>query len=149
MIMDRLAHWKRYQWGNSRFETAFRFFETLPPDAPEGRIGLDGDNVFCMIQGYETKPGEEKPFEAHRKYADIQMVLAGAEIILWAPTDSLVVQTPYTDDIEFYAPAPEGASLVLTPGVFCVFHPQDAHAPCLCYRDAATVRKVVAKVRID
>jgi len=89
MIMDVLSRWSQYYWLNERIEESFRFLEMLKPDAPDGRHEIDGDNVFCMVQSYETRPRDGQRFEAHRQYADIQMILDGEEAILWAPVDAL------------------------------------------------------------
>jgi len=149
MIMDVLSRWNHYYWLNERFEESFRFLEMLAPGTPDGRHDIDGDNVYCMIQSYETKSREGQQFEAHRQYADIQMVLEGEESILWAPADGLETVRPYEPDIAFFALTPTPAELVLTPSVFCVFFPQDAHAPCLRHGGITRVRKAVVKVRIS
>lgn len=148
MIMDALSRWSNYTWLNKGFEEGFRFVEQLKADAPEGRADIDGDNIFCMVQRYETNPWEGQRFEAHRQYADIQMLLEGEESILWAPANTLTVVQPYEADIEFYDLKSTSTELVLTPGVFCVFFPGDAHAPCLQHKTQSTARKVVVKVRV-
>ncbi|HDP34401.1 MAG TPA: DUF386 domain-containing protein [Candidatus Hydrogenedentes bacterium] len=148
MIMDALSRWKSYQLPRDRFEKAFQFLETLASDAPEGRTDIDGETVFCTVQCYETRTWEGQRFEAHRQYADIQMTLEGEESILWAPSDTLTVVQPYEPDIEFYDLKPACTELVLTPNIFCVFFPQDAHAPCLQHIALSKVRKAVVKVRV-
>ena len=148
MIMDVLSRWNRYYWLNERFEASFRFLEMLKPDAPDGRHEIDSDNVFCTVQSNETRPRDGQRFEAHRQYADIQMILDGEEAILWAPVDALKVVQPYETDIEFYGLTAAPTELVLTPGVFCVLFPQDAHAPCIQHGNVSKARKAVVKVRI-
>ena len=44
-----------------------------------GRHDIDGDNVFANVMEFETVPASEKPFEAHRRYADIHFVISGVE----------------------------------------------------------------------
>ncbi|MFH1308555.1 MAG: YhcH/YjgK/YiaL family protein [Patescibacteria group bacterium] len=46
-----------------------------------GRTKIEGDNIFLMVQEYETRPKEEKSAEQHKKYIDIQLILSGEEII--------------------------------------------------------------------
>jgi len=148
MIMDVLSRWNNYYWLNERFEESFRFLEMLAPGTPDGRQDIDGDNVYCMVQSYETREREGQRFEAHRQYADIQMILAGEESILWMPVDDLKVVQPYEPDIEFYALTPAPTELALTPRVFCVLFPHDAHAPCIRHGSGTNVRKAVVKVRV-
>ena len=149
MILDTMEHWREYVWKSGRFAHAFEYLETLTPDTADGRYEIDGDSVYCMLQGYETRSLEGHQFEAHRVYADIQYMLSGEESILWAPTPELTVIKPYEPDIEFYALTPNPTELVLTAGRFCVLFPQDAHAPCTTHVTASHVRKAVVKVRLD
>ena len=149
MIFDTMDHWREYSWKSDRFVKAFEFLETLGPDTPDGRYEIDGDLVFCSLQGYETRSREGHQYEAHRLYADIQALIIGEESILWAPTEGLTVIKPYETDIEFFALTQDPTELVLTPGRFCVLFPQDAHAPCTTHGTVSQARKAVIKVRLD
>ncbi len=149
MIFDTLAHWRDYGWKSGRFVQAFEFLETMTPETPDGRFEIDGDAVYCMFSGYETRGLEGHQFEAHRVYADIQYMLSGEESILWAPTPELTVVKPYAPDIEFFALVPNPTEIVLSAGRFCVLYPQDAHAPCTTHVNPSSVRKAVVKVRLD
>ncbi|MCL4694738.1 MAG: YhcH/YjgK/YiaL family protein [Candidatus Hydrogenedentes bacterium] len=148
MIMDLLKNWELYSWPSARFGQGFAHLLSLGADVADGRYELDGDNLFCMVQSYETKPRDEQEFEAHREYADIQILLEGKESILWAPREGLSVSKPYEPDFEFYSLIPGATDLVLRPGQFCVFMPDDAHAPCITHETPCTVRKAVVKVKL-
>ena len=148
MILDTLANWKKYAWNLDRFRRGLEYIEGLTPDAPIGTHRIDDDDLYCMVQSYETTPVEGHEFEAHRDYADIQFMLDGEESILWAPRPSLTITKPYKPDIEFYALTPAPTDLVLSAGRFCVFLPDDAHAPCIAHGTPVKVRKAVVKVRL-
>jgi len=148
MILDVLENWRRYPWDDERFEKAFRFLESLDLSVADGKCAIEGDDVYCMVQTYETRPRDGHKFEAHRVYADIQFMMNGVESILWAPTPELSVVVPYEPDIEFYALTPEPTDIVLSAGRFCVLYPQDAHAPCTIHVAKRSVRKAVIKVRL-
>ena len=151
MILDTLDQWPRYATLSPRLPAAFRFLETLPADLPDGRHPLDGDNVFALVQTYQTKTPGAVVFEAHRTYLDIQFLQRGAETILWAPlTTCGTVTEPYRPetDAAFFAPTPHHIALALQAGQFAMFFPTDAHAPGLVLDQPATVRKIVIKVRL-
>jgi YhcH/YjgK/YiaL family protein len=149
MILDLLSNWTQYEWPSPSFVKAFEFLAAMGPDLADGKHVIDGEDVFCLMQTYDTLPLEGHEFEAHRAYADIQYLMAGQESIYWAPTSHLTVTKPYTPDIEFYSLAPDPTELVLAPGQFCVLFPQDAHAPCILHAEPCTVRKAVIKVRLS
>ena len=148
MILDTLNNWKKYNFESPSFQRAFEYLQTLDLNLPDGKYVIDGENVFCMLQNYETAPLEGHEFEAHRDYADIQYVISGLESIFWAPTPQLTITKPYKPDIEFYSLIPAPTELVLAPGQFCVLYPQDAHAPCIMHKTPAKVRKAVVKVKL-
>ena len=98
---------------------------------------------------YLTEPAEQRKWESHRRYLDIQYLVSGLECIPVAPVGALPVATPYDDeqDVSFYAdgsaPTP---SLVLEAGMFAIFFPQDAHRPNIAVTAPVATRKIVVKV---
>jgi len=121
-------------------------FEKEP--LPDGKHVIDGDKLFALIQGYETKSPEGKLPEAHRKYIDLQAVVAGRENIGWAPLTALKEETEEFSkggDIGFYSGNIQ-IQVTLTKGCFALLYPQDAHMPCLQVEGPEYVRKIVFKI---
>jgi YhcH/YjgK/YiaL family protein len=149
MILDQLAHWRQYAAALAGSPTAFRFLETLTSATPEGRYELEGDRIYCLVQRYQTRP--DNVFEAHRRYADVQFLIAGRETILWAPLADLTVTQPYeaSRDVEFFARPERFTPVRLAAGQFAVFFPDDGHAPGLEWGGPADVVKAVVKVRVS
>ena len=118
MILDCLSQWRRYAATLPGLEKAFEYLQTLEAGCPNGRYELDGDRVYCLVQRYRTKPLEQATFEAHRKYADVQCLLAGRETILWAPLTALItVKQPYdpNQDMGLFAPVAGATPVQLRP----------------------------------
>ncbi len=116
----------------------------------EGRYDIDGSNLYYLVQRYQTKPMEQCKLEAHENYIDIQFAADGEEILAYTPIDNLEVTTPYNKekDIVFYKTPAKITSVNLTPGMFCVLYPQDAHMPKCQLSGPSNVLKVVVKVKI-
>ncbi|MDR3516600.1 MAG: YhcH/YjgK/YiaL family protein [Azospirillaceae bacterium] len=114
-----------------------------------GRYEIDGTRSFFMIQEMVTKPVADTRPEAHRQYADIQIVLAGAERYGVATADP--ARIPLDDrleasDLAFY-PTPARESFIdLSEGDFAVFLPGDLHRPGCAIDGAVPIRKVVVKI---
>ena len=49
-----------------------------------GKIPIQGDQVFALVQDNTTKPRAQGTWEAHRKYIDVQFLTAGVEEIGYA-----------------------------------------------------------------
>ena len=123
--------------------------ETDLATLPAGRVDIDGDRLFALIQDYETVPKAEKRPESHARYIDIQYVARGREVIGYAP---LAGNNPVAEDllesrdIQFFATVAEETDLVLGTGAYAVFHPTDIHRPGCAAGVPAKVRKVVVKI---
>ncbi len=148
MIADLLTASDLYLSVHPRLAAGFQFLRQQTADVKDGRYELDGDKLFALVQSYATTPAAERKLEHHRKYADIQFLLAGEEMIEYAPLGSLPVDTPYTEakDYGLVRDPAAPSKLVLQPGSWAIFFPQDAHKPGCALSAPAAVRKIVVKV---
>ena len=149
MIIDRLENADRYGDMHPGFAQAFAFLRRSDlAELPAERHEIDGDKLFCMISKGPGRPRTEAKLEAHRKYIDIQYVIAGDEEMGWKlTTDCHVVDVPYDGDkdIMFFKDEPDSWNKV-PPGSFVIFYPRDAHAPLA---GEGEIHKVVVKIAVD
>lgn len=150
MILDTLDSARRYAGILPGLADGFAWLARLPERLEPGRVAINGDAVFALIQEYDTGPASEKRLESHRKHIDIQYMVSGQEIIQVASIGGLQASTEYDadKDIRFYEDPPALASLVCAPGTFTVFFPEDGHKPGCLISGPSRVRKIVVKVRI-
>ncbi len=116
---------------------------------PAGRIDIEGDSIFALIQDYDTAPKGEKRPESHARYMDIQYVFAGREVIGYAPlaADHTVEEDLFEGrDVRFYSDVTDETDLLMGPGAYALFYPTDIHRPGCAAETAGKVRKVVVKV---
>jgi YhcH/YjgK/YiaL family protein len=144
------SFYKKVQEHPLRWDAAFRFLanadiETLDP----GVYPVLGNEVYAMVSEYTTKSLKEARFEGHRKYADIQYLICGNELIGLGDVRNARVSEPYSEekDVEFFYPM-EGKLLQANSTVFFIFFPEDAHQPCIAAGDPGQVKKVVIKVAL-
>lgn len=132
--------------GFEKIEKAYADFTAAPFES--GKIEIDGENLFCNVASYEVKTGAPK-YEAHRQYADVQVMFRGAEKFGWANIGECEITEDFKDgnDIAFMQ-APNGRFFDLREGYFAVFFPQDAHAPCVKSEFSDTAHKLVFKVKL-
>ena len=96
---------------------------------------------------YETKPQEEIPFEAHKRYWDLQLVLEGEELLGYAPLAELTETVAYAekDDIAFYRG--EGQNVKLSREMAVLLAPWDGHRPGANGGDTpCKIKKIVVKL---
>jgi len=115
----------------------------------DGRVDIDGQHVFALVQRYETIKTDAPKFEYHRKYIDIQYIVSGKEVIGWAPVERMTITEAYDmeKDICFgTVPKEEITPVYLQAGQLVVFYPEDGHAPKLAAGAPSHVVKIVVKV---
>jgi YhcH/YjgK/YiaL family protein len=149
MIYDSLANAPLYRSLSPRIALGLDYISRFNPATPLGRVAVDGDNVFALVQSYEPTPAAQRPFESHRAHIDIQYVLSGEEIIGFSPLGLLSVTTPYSAEKDFALyTGPDDRPLFMGPGDFTILFPQDGHKPGCLWRSPGSVRKIVVKIRI-
>ena len=150
MILDTLQSCSPYRELSPRIARGLDWLKHFSPDSPDGRVDLDGDELFALVQSYDSVPPADKQYESHRTYADIQYVVSGDEEIYYAPTAALRAVTIYDPQKDFilYADPVVSTPLHLGPGSFAIFFPPDGHKPGCISGATGRVKKVVLKVRV-
>ena len=132
MIVDQLENAEKYFDLQPAFEKAFKFLrqENLA-ELELKKYELDGDRLFCSIDKVQGRSRDEAKLEAHKKYIDIQYVIAGDEEMGWKQTSTckqIAQQYDSKKDIGFFNDEPQTWKKV-PPGYFTIFFPDDSHAP--------------------
>jgi YhcH/YjgK/YiaL family protein len=151
MILDLCENWQNYACGNEEiWAEAFAFLASLEPGCEDGRYEIVGDDIYAMVQSYDTKDISEGKVEAHRKYIDIQTLLCGSERMFYGAGSGLDVCDEYNadNDVLFYNfEADKVVEYSLTPGAFTIFFPEEGHMPGIAPASGAgPVKKVVIKI---
>ena len=148
MILASLAEADRYFALHPLFPPAFAFLRDtdLKALAP-GKHSVQGEQLFVIVEACAGRTRADAKLECHRRYIDIQLVLEGIDEMGWKPVAACV--DPATDydaarDIRLFNDTPSSWAAT-SPGSFCLFYPEDAHAPLV---GAGMIRKVVVKVAL-
>lgn len=151
MILDTLDNSARYESMGEHFAQAFALLRTGNLAAKEaGTYEVDGKRLYYMVQQYNTKPSDERRFESHKIYADVQVVMSGREVMGFTGETGLNVQAPYEDakDIMFFRTPTDYTRLKMKAGDFVVLFPGEAHMPQCQWDGPTQILKVVFKVML-
>lgn len=151
MIHDSLCHSSRYDSLGPGFAAAFAWLRQHGTAAIVEPVHIDGDRVIARPGAYETHPRDPARFECHRRFADVQFVAEGEEIIEVADPAALHPVELYdeTADIAWFAADAPQRPVSLRAGEFLVLWPHEAHQPGLATpAGPCAVRKVVVKVAL-
>ena len=147
MIYDHIRNIGLYKGLSPALDLALDYIACVRPDVEDGTTLLE-HGVKAVVSSYETRLVNEKGYEAHRQYIDVQYVVSGQELVRCKPLEQVVETIPYdpAKDAARYADCP-GIDTVIGHGYFLVVWPDDAHEPCLAASaHPASVKKVVMKV---
>ena len=107
---------------------------------------MDFGGLDIRFGEYETKSAEEVPFESHKIFWDLQIVLEGEELVGYSPLENLREKIAYdpVDDIIFYSGS--GQMFRLGKGMMILLSPFDGHQPGVISEEPSQVRKIVVKL---
>lgn len=131
---------------NPLFAQAFDFLKNTDLLAQEiGKVKLQGDDLVVNFQQAKAKTKEEARLETHNRFIDIQIPLDGVEQMGYTPRADLKEEEYNAEkDVTFY-PGLAESYLTIKPGMFAIFFPEDAHAPCV---SPVSIKKIVVKVLV-
>ncbi len=150
MICDKFENLRMYFREVDALYKAIVYARDFDRSLPDGVHEVDGRNMFAKVASYETSQAEERKFESHIHYADVQVLLSGEERMDVSLEQDLEPLGDYREDddvVKVKAPAVY-SSLSMTPGMFAVFFPQDVHRPNCSLNGKTNNRKVCMKVKI-
>ena len=149
MVIDNLRNASSCFGMHKSFRIVFEYLlKTDFTYIDNGKYLLDGENVFAIVNRYETHSADELKWEAHRKYIDIQFVASGDEQIGVVNIGEMSPSTVYdeTKDVQFFKGT--GEPYHLGEKMFAVIFPNEVHKPGISVEENSSVVKVVIKVRV-
>jgi uncharacterized protein, YhcH/YjgK/YiaL family len=153
MIYGLVANWQKDKRKYPAvFEQAFAFLDQHDVTTlAVGKYPIDGDTIFASVQTLRTQDEEVVSYEAHAKYLDIQIVVAGREKYLASPNlDGVSITENFLEerDVAYYTRPASHCSFIVDPGQYVVFFPGELHCPCCAATPGGEdIRKVVLKIR--
>ena len=152
MIFDNVKNAKMYYGVNPKFEKAFEFIKkAVEGNFEVGKYEIDSKEIYASIQSYDSKTLENAKFEGHKNYIDVQYIVEGRETMGCVEISKAKEKNEYNaeKDVTIYECSDIASYSVTEEGDFCIFFPNDIHAPGVAYNnEPSKVIKIVVKVRI-
>lgn len=154
MIIGSLSRWDEEK---ARLPAVFAralqyFFDHQMMQAAPGHYEIEGKKLFVNIEDGLTKPVDERRFEMHAQYVDLQLLIDGAErqdFVTILPTQPAQEDRLQSNDIAFY-PTPENVqTFCMQPGQYAVYYPGELHAPNLAVDQPVPHLKAIFKIHKD
>jgi len=149
MILDRIEYMETYAHVHADLPKVLAALATMDIAKLEsGRYPVTDSEAFILIQRYTSRNRAQSVWESHRKFIDVQYVVAGEELMGYQTIDVLSVSKPYdaTSDAALYTG--EGLMIPAGAGTVALFFPQDGHMPGIAVDAGIPMLKVVAKLPV-
>ncbi|ELZ4699878.1 YhcH/YjgK/YiaL family protein, partial [Enterococcus faecalis] len=131
MIIAEQSEFRKYVSVNPYFSKVCDFLENTDlKNLEDGRIDIDGDNVFANCMTYVADGIQGEQFETHKKYLDIHLVILNTEAMAVSSLSNskLKVEFDAQKDIGFYD-SNEYQTVILTESNLLVTFEEDLHQP--------------------
>lgn len=147
MVIDTLEHLEDYVSLNPLFKDVCNFLKDNDlTSLPEGKHEIKGKQLFVNVTTVKGKEPSDAVLEYHREMIDIQIPLSAPETYGNTPLADLPEAAfDAENDIAKVPGVPAQSYVTCTPGMFVIFFPQDAHAPCISME--SELRKAIFKVK--
>ncbi len=146
MIVDKLENILFYETTVKNLKEAVKTLKTFE----KFEVGKYEYNWgFFMVQEGVTKNIEEGNFETHEKYIDIQILLEGREILVWADKKDLFEPEEYNEikDATYYKKGSFENRMKITPNMFYICFSHDGHKAVRYTDFPSRYKKIVMKLK--
>jgi len=121
-------------------------------DLPETDIEIKGKELFVKVLRYFPKPAEERNFETHRIYTDVQVIVKGVERIQITNKENLkeeIKDKKDREDFQLFTVSEDISEIIAKESNFVVFFPGEPHKPSCYYQKLdEPILKVVFKTSL-
>ena len=151
MLFSSVENITNTNYCNENFQKAYTWLNTTDlAKLPLGRNEISGEDVFANVQSYQTVNYQDKEFEAHNEYYDIQFMLEGSEKIYLAHREDLEIMEENLEADFLMLKSPKQAdALTLRKNELLIVGPNEAHKPGCINESCLDVKKIVIKVKVN
>jgi YhcH/YjgK/YiaL family protein len=148
MIIDNINNILLYSF-NTNVSKAIDFIKNTDfNNLNDGRYDIAGNDIYALVNTYDTKERENCFLEAHKKYIDVQFVAKGTELLGYLPFNGQKLYKEYDKEKDFMLFDEEPAFIKFSENMFAILFPDDLHMPGIKYEKVSKVKKIVIKVKI-
>lgn len=149
MIYDKLINMSSYKGMNKNLDTAIDFILSHDlNELPMGKTVVDGDNVYINVMDAKAQPVEDRAYEIHKNYMDIQMDLVGVERIDTGDCTRMNCDEYNEEKDVAKVTAEDLAECIIGPENFIICMPNEPHKPNIAVTEDVVLKKAVCKVHI-
>ena len=150
MIFDKLINYHSYFQSSEMKSIIEDVIQNYSITTEDGTY-QEFDHYYIKVMSPETIEISDI-IESHQREIDIQILLTGTEKIRIFSEESVTIKSDYNPEIDctFYTPNGDPHSeVILQPGYFAIFLPQDIHNPLIANNTKQSLKKIVVKIDVN
>ncbi len=106
------------------------------------------NDISYNVLSFKTNSEEERGWEAHQQFIDIQTIIEGKERIDYQHIDKMEIGEYEVKDDFLQVTGNSNFSVEMEEGMILILYPQDAHKTGININGSRDIRKVVFKVNV-
>lgn len=149
MILTNLKECSDYESRHPLFSKLFEFLKTTDFNKiPDGKIVLEGENLFINHVHIEGRREDTGSMEVHKDYIDLHFLISGEEKIgIKKTVDVTSFSKPYDSDSDCALTEERPVDYIeLKPGDMAIISPKFAHLPAV---SSGPIHKLIAKIHVS
>ena len=148
MIIDTLDNLGKYVALNPLFADVVEFLKSHDLKTMEaGKYPIKDKDLFLNLSLTKQRTKETAILETHIEMIDIQIPITCAESFGYSPLCDLpAFEYNAEKDITKYGDTKPQTYVIVNPGQFAIFFPQDGHAPCIIEKEE--IKKAIFKIKV-
>lgn len=149
MIYGNTNNINEFDFLSENIKKCFEYFNKNDlKNMENGTYEIQGKDIFVNIVEYETTTQDKRPWEAHKKYLDIHIIISGEEIINTNFINNLT-QKAYIEEEDFLPmEGNKKTAILLQENDFLICYPNDAHMTAIKVDEPKKIKKAIFKVKI-
>jgi YhcH/YjgK/YiaL family protein len=149
MVLDKIENAELYNSLGNSFTKALEFLKSSDFSKMEnGKYELDGEDIFALLNEYETQLPENCKLEGHKKYIDVQFMVSGTEAFGYVHFTGQKPKEEYDQEKDRAFYHTEVSMIKFEERSFAIFWPEDLHMPGAIWQKPEKIKKVVVKIKI-
>ncbi len=150
MIIDKIENIDMYAMVSENIKNAIEYIKkTNFLEMETGKHEIN-ENMFVLVNAYETQENKLEILEAHKTYIDFQYILEGSELIEYELFNQQKIHTHYNteEDYILYQTSKAKSQIQFNTGMFAILFPNDLHLPGVINKEKSKVKKIVLKIKM-
>lgn len=148
MLYFNIKDKNHYEQLNEDVTTCLNFIKNENLNALENGQHKLTDDITYNVLSFTTSSENEREWEAHQQFIDVQTIIEGKERVDYQHIDKMETREYKAEDDFLQVNGKSNFSVEMEKDMILVLYPKDAHKTGININESRDIRKVVFKIKV-